>query len=301
MTGSSASSHLNRIPMEPIRTLFPSESSSASSALPDGLRTQYGGDLSFPPVPDDRPYVFGNFVSTLDGVVTFNLPGQSEGTQISGSNEGDAFVMGLLRASADAVIVGSDSLGVAGPKATWLPEGIYAPAKDLYDHYREDVLKKSPPPLTVIVTGSGALDLSAAAFHTPGANALIATTPQGRQRLEQGGSLALASVQVRVVSRRERVAPSAILEVLKQEFGAAHVLHEGGPTLFGESLGAGLVDEVFLTMAPQVAGRTPPQRRLGFAESFAFDPASAPWWKLITAKNAGDHLYLRYRRKPTNP
>lgn len=68
--------------MEPIRTLFTAGPSQAGGALlPEGLRTKYGGDLSFPAVLDeDRPYVIANFVSTIDGVVTFNIPGQSEGS-----------------------------------------------------------------------------------------------------------------------------------------------------------------------------------------------------------------------------
>ena len=78
--------------------------------LPEGLRSRYDGNLSFPPAPEERPYCIANFVSTLDGVVSFNIPGQSEGAQISKSNEEDRFIMGLLRASADAVLVGSGDL-----------------------------------------------------------------------------------------------------------------------------------------------------------------------------------------------
>src|SRR5580693_1828766 len=100
--------------MAPIRTLFASEFAEPSrSVLPDGLRARYDGNLSFPPAPVDRPYLIANFVSTLDGVVSFNLPGQSEGAQISASNEEDRFIMGLLRASADAIVVGSGTLQAA--------------------------------------------------------------------------------------------------------------------------------------------------------------------------------------------
>ena len=63
-------------------------------------------------------------MSTLDGVVSFNIPGKSEGAQISKSNEEDRFIMGLLRASADAVLVGSGTLQAVGPQGTWLPESV---------------------------------------------------------------------------------------------------------------------------------------------------------------------------------
>ena len=70
--------------------------------LPSELRTLYGR-LQFPLHPE-RPYLIGNFVTTLDGVVSLNVPGQAGGGEISGFNPHDQMVMGLLRAVADAVI-----------------------------------------------------------------------------------------------------------------------------------------------------------------------------------------------------
>src|SRR3954471_15476512 len=95
--------------MTPITTLLDRGNTLERAVLPQDLATLYGGDLRFPQ-HDHRPYVMGNFVSTLDGVVSFELPGKSGGGDISGFNEADRFIMGLLRASADAVIVGSGTL-----------------------------------------------------------------------------------------------------------------------------------------------------------------------------------------------
>ena len=129
--------------MEPIRTLFATQPTEPSEVvLPEGLRSRYDGNLSFPSAPETRPYCVANFVSTLDGVVSFNIPGQSEGAQISKSNEEDRFIMGLLRASADAVVVGSGTLHAVGPQGSWLPESVYPAAKDLYQKYRTEVLRK---------------------------------------------------------------------------------------------------------------------------------------------------------------
>lgn len=58
-----------------------------------------------------------------------------------------------------------------------------------------------------------------------------------------------------------------ILRLLKNECNADLVLHDGGPTLFGQFLADGVVDELFLTPAPQVAGRI----------SALFRPALVPW------------------------
>src|SRR6202042_492558 len=199
--------------MEAIRTLFTTQPTEPSeTAFPEGLRARYDGNLSFPPAPEARPYCIANSVSTLDGAVSFNLPGQSEGAQISNSNQEDRFIMGLLRASADAVVVGSGTLQAAGPQGSWLPESVYPAAKDLYRNYRTEVLGKLEYPLVVVVTGNGGLDLASAVFHTPRTRVLILTTEQGKQRLSQSGSESLASVEGKALSSREkRISPSAIL------------------------------------------------------------------------------------------
>jgi len=285
--------------MAPIRTLFTNEFAETSQAvLPDDLRARYDGKLSFPPAPVDRPYLIANFVSTLDGVVSFNLPGQSEGAQISNLNEEDRFIMGLLRASADAVMVGSATLQAAGPQGSWLPESVYPSAKDLYRNYRTEVLRKPEYPLVVIVTGTGRLDLAGAVFHTPQTRVLILTTEQGKQRLSESGSGALSSVEVTALSTAEtRISPSTILSLLRQEAGVELLLHEAGPTLFGEFLAGGFMDELFLTVAPQMAGRVAAHPRPGLVANVQFSPATAPWWKLLSAKSAADYLFLRYQVK----
>jgi riboflavin biosynthesis pyrimidine reductase len=284
--------------MEPIRTLIATQPTEPSGGvLPEELRTRYDGDLSFPRSPEDRPYCIANFVSTLDGVVSFNLPGQSEGAQISNSNEEDRFIMGLLRASADAILVGSGTLRAVGPQGTWLPESVYPAAKDLYQQYRTEVLRKLEYPLVVIVTGSGELDLASAVFHTPQTRVLILTTEQGKRSLSQNGSEALTSVQVKTLASAEKgISPSAILTLLRKEAGVELLLLEAGPTLFGEFLAGGLIDELFLTVAPQIAGRVPDHPRPCLVENVQFSPATAPWWKLLSVRNAADYLFLRYRR-----
>ena len=88
-----------------IHTLIDRREASEPPVLPDELRIAYGGDLWFPPSGSQRPYVIGNFVSTVDGVVSYEIAGKSGGGDISGFDEPDRFIMGLLRASADAVML----------------------------------------------------------------------------------------------------------------------------------------------------------------------------------------------------
>ena len=80
--------------------------------LPPELVTLYG-QLSFP-VRTGKPYIIGNFVSTLDGVVALNVPGHKSSGEISGFNRQDQMLMGLLRAISDAIIVGAGTLRIAG-------------------------------------------------------------------------------------------------------------------------------------------------------------------------------------------
>jgi riboflavin biosynthesis pyrimidine reductase len=281
--------------MERIQTLFITDPEPVSPLLPEELRVQYDGDLRFPEAPEGRPYVIANFVSTIDGVVSFNIPGQSAGGQISGSNDGDRFIMALLRASADAVLVASGTVEAVGHEHVWTPQFVYPARRELYRYYRTALLKKTEYPLVVIVSGTGTLSLDRAIFHTAGVSVLIMTTDQGLKKLKSAGLDELPSTEARVQpDANGHISPAAILQLLKEEFGVASVLNEGGPTLLGTFLACRLIDELFLTIAPQIAGRTREHFRPALVENTAFTPAAAPWLKLLSAKKAADHLYLRY-------
>ncbi len=286
--------------MQPIRTIFERDRLGARTLLPQTLRASYDGDLRFPPAPSGRPrpYVIANFVSTLDGIVSFNLPGQMQGKEISGSNQGDRFIMGLLRASADAVIVAASTFRAGGLNAWWAPESICPAAKELFHHYRKSVLKKPAYPLVVIVTASGDLNLASATFHKPEIPVLVITTAKGQRVLDKRGVQDLAHVRVKQFSgATQRIAPAIILKFLHEDFRVRLLLHEGGPTFFAEFLAAKSIDELFLTVAPQIAGSISPHPRPSLVSGVEFIPATAPWWNLLSAKQAGSHLYLRFRRK----
>ncbi|MCA1826923.1 MAG: dihydrofolate reductase family protein [Myxococcales bacterium] len=89
-----------------------------------------------------------NFVESLDGVTALpDAPGES-GAIVSGGSKADKFVMGLLRACADAVLIGAGTLRAA-PNDLWTADAINPDAKDLYRR-----IGKLQPPLYV-VSGSG--------------------------------------------------------------------------------------------------------------------------------------------------
>ena len=279
------------------RTLIDRDQDHLEPALPPALKELYDGDLHFPTTPVDRPFVIANFVSTLDGVVSYEVKGHAGGSTISGSDIPDRFIMGLLRASVDAIIVGAGTLHEVSPESLWIPESTYPGAKHLYANYRINALHKPEYPFLVVVSGSGRLELERAIFRTPGVRTVVITTSAGRDTLATEGATKLPSVQIQALdSSRGMIAPGAILRLLHTHFGVRRLLHEGGPTLFGQFLAAEAVDELFLTLSPQIAGRKADTVRPGLVQGMEFMPASAPWFQLLSVKQMAEHLYLRYQR-----
>ena len=281
----------------PIRTLVDRDQDKLKPSLTPGLRELYDGDLHFKPSPPERPFVFANFVSTLDGVVSYAVKGQASGSAISGTDPADRFIMGLLRASADAILVGARTVHDTGPQSLWTAESIYPDAKHLYADYRVNVLHKPQRPLLVIVSGSGKLDLRRAIFRMPEARTVVMTTPAGRDALTRAGAAELPSVQIHALDSGSRKLDAlAMLRLLQAQYGIRSLLHEGGPSLFGEFLTAQVVDELFLTLSPQIAGRMSDALRPALVQGTEFMPECAPWFQLLSVKQSADYLYLRYQR-----
>jgi len=280
-----------------VRTLIDSDKQYAGSALPQELRELYDGDLHFHTAGAARPFVIANFVSTLDGVVSYEIKDNSGGSTISGSNPADRFIIGLLRASADAVMVGAGTLHDVSAKSLWTPDSTYPDAKRLYVEYRVNTLHKPEYPLLAIVSGSGQLELERAIFRTPAMRIVVITTSAGSDELTRRGAAKLDSVEVHALnSSSGSIAPLAILQLLQSRFGVKTLLHEGGPTLFGQFLAADAVDELFLTLSPQIAGRERDVFRPAVVQGVQFVPDSAPWFQMVSVKEQAAYLYLRYRR-----
>jgi riboflavin biosynthesis pyrimidine reductase len=289
--------------MQPITTLLDRCSDTKKLLLPAPLRTAYGGDLNFPAHGLRSVHVFANFVATLDGIVSFQTAGKSGGGEISGFNAEDRFVMALLRSAADAVLLGSGTLH-GDPGHVRTPEFICPSFREEFRSFRQNVLKKPVHPLNVVITGSGRIDLDEPTFHTPELPVVLITTAKGYDRLRSDHGRSLARVEVRTTGDQGAVSPAAAVHILHEQFGVERLLHEGGPNLFSRFLGDGLIHELFLTLAPQIAGRDERHRRLALAEGSPFSPDRAPWFDLVSLKASQSHLFLRYRirgrcREPT--
>lgn len=262
--------------------------------LPPALTNLYG-QLSFP-LRANKPYIIGNFVSTLDGAVTLNQPGHNNSSEISGSNQQDHVLMGILRAISDAIIVGAGTLRVAR-NHKWTPSYIYPPLTDAYSQLRSN-LGKSELPLNVFVTELGNINLQLPVFHSAEIPVLIVTTKHGHERLIVQSIL--PSVQIATIAKNTPLSAQDILNEVTRIRSCNIILTEGRPKLFGHFLSEKRLDELFLTIAPQIAGRDEHIERGGIVEGQIFAPEHPLWGKLISIKRSGSHLFLRYAFESTD-
>lgn len=279
----------------PLDTLFETKRGKALP-LPPALVRLYGR-LRMPSARV-RPHVYSNFVTTLDGVVSLGVHGHASGGDISGFSAQDRMVMGLLRAVADVVIVGAGTLGV-DRRHVWTAERIFPALAEDYRRLRS-ALGKRGPPLNVIVSGSGGVDLSLPVFASGAVPALIVTTAAGAKRLrkqKKPASVGIRAVRGSAGSARGKagaIRAGAIMEQVCPARAGGLILVEGGPRLLGDFLAAGLLDEQFLTLAPQIAGRDADDGRLSLVMGRTFAPRRPLWGTLIDVRRGGSHLYLRY-------
>ncbi len=278
--------------LTPLETLYEQAKGSALP-LPPELEGLYG-PLSLP-AQSGIPYVFGNFVTTLDGVVALGGPGADGGGLISGFNKHDRMIMGLLRAVADAVIVGAGTLRSV-PDHFWTAQHIYPALSLVYEELR-DALGKPEPPLHVFVTARGELDPGLPVFQTGTVPVLTVTTPAGAERLSKAGMP--AAVQIATGANERAVSAQDVLAALAQVRQSDLVLVEGGPQLMGDFFAEKRLHELFLTLAPQVAGRDGTTERPGFVSGRRFAPEQPLWGELVSLKRGGSHLFLRYAFTPS--
>jgi len=256
--------------------------------LPARLARLYG-DLRLPPVA--QSWVFSNFVTTLDGVVSLNVKGHASGGDISGFNAQDRMVMGLLRAVADAVVIGSGTLR-ADRRQVWTAAAIFPALAGDYARLRA-ALGKPVVPLNVVVSGSGDLDLRLPIFASGKVPVLICTTAAGAKQLRR--QRVSSAVEIHAIRSRSGAIPArAVLAAARDASGGRHILVEGGPRLLGDFYAEGLMDTQFLTLAPQIAGRETGDRRLSLVMGKLFAPEGTLWGRLVDARRGGSHLFLRY-------
>src|SRR5579859_2597293 len=280
--------------LTPLESLFDAQRGT-DLPLPPALAAVYG-QLRFPVQPN-RPYVFANFVTSLDGVVSLEAPGRAGGGDISGNNTHDHMVMGILRAVADTIIVGAGTLRKS-PRHLWTAGHIYSPFSSLYQQLRHN-LGKTAPPLNVIVTREGNVNLKQPLFQSGEVPVLLITTRQGEQRLRQQTIPSSTEIIALEQSAGGELSARTILQVVQRARPGNLILTEGGPQLLAVFFAERCLDELFLTLAPQVAGRDDTIERPGLVSGKLFAPEFPLWGSLVSVKREANHLFLRYRFETT--
>jgi riboflavin biosynthesis pyrimidine reductase len=242
--------------------------------LPRELNEAYGGDLGF-----DDQCLFANFVASVDGVVA--LAGDDEsGHVISQDSEADRFVMGLLRACADAVLIGAGTFRKTRGHL-WHADAIYPACAALFAETRR-LLGLRPQPTLVLVTASGDVDPAEPAL----ADALIVTSTRGEERLR--GRLPPSTRLVVIGAASMKL--QEVLALLRAE-GARRVLTEGGPSILAELVAAKLLDELFVTSSPSLFGRFANDGRKALADGVDL---AGTVLELSSVRRSGSHLFSRY-------
>jgi riboflavin-specific deaminase-like protein len=217
--------------------------------------------------PDDRPHVFTNFALTLDGRAT--LGGRSGEI---GSDADTAMLVGL-RTCAEAIMIGA---------GTMRTERYGRPVADPEKRARRESRGLSPDPLMVIVSGSLELPWDADVFTNGGGEVLVLTTSE-REPPETATPVG--------IRRYEGMVDLAdALQHLRSERGVRALLCEGGPHLHAQLIEADLVDELFVTHAPKLAGGEGPHLVAGLPER---ERRLELTWLLH--EPGSDELFARYR------
>jgi riboflavin biosynthesis pyrimidine reductase len=262
--------------LAPFEILFEADSL-ADYSLPADLKHLYGR-LGFP----DR-VVYSNFVSSLDGVVTLGLK-PSAGSVISGKDPADRFLMGLLRACADAVLLGAGTMR-ATPGHLWTPAHVFPALATEFTALRS-ALGRSAEPELVLLTASGELDYRHPALAK---GAIVMTTANGGAKI---GKRLPAACELVVLGKGKSLEMGKVIVDLRER-GLDVLCCEGGPHLVGELLADDLLDEAFLTLSPVMAGRDK-EARLGMVEGIELLPAKGAWSELLSARRHSNYLFLRY-------
>jgi riboflavin-specific deaminase-like protein len=182
--------------------------------------------------PEGRPFIALNMVSSADGKAAV------EGRTRAISSETDRAIFHDLRTQADAIMVGAGTVRTEG----------YGPiVKNDELRAKREREGLSPDPLAVIVSGRLRLPVELPLLQDPDSHVVILTQSDDE----------LSGHRARVDYVRSEAGPfdlRPLMARLRDEYGVRSVLCEGGPTLNASLLPYGLVDELFLTIAPVLAG-----------------------------------------------
>ncbi|WP_097251782.1 MULTISPECIES: pyrimidine reductase family protein [unclassified Streptomyces] len=219
-----------------------------------------------------QPWLRANMVSTLDGAA------QHEGHSQPISSAADMRVFGTLRALADVIVVGAETVRQEG----------YRPARARAEFAAaRQAAGQGPAPAIAIVTAGLDLDFTLPLFTSPLVPTLILTgasaAPDRVAAAEKSGA------RVVVAGEGAGIDPARAVRALA-DLGHTRQLTEGGPRLLGQLVAADVLDELCLTVSPMLSA--------GNAQRIAGGPSvTVPRrFELASLLEEDGFLFSRYRR-----
>lgn len=230
------------------------------------------GALALPEPPAQRPYLMLNMISTADGRAS--LGGRSGPI----GDRADKELFHGLRTAVDAVMAGAGTIRA---------ERYGRVVRDERSRLLRRERGLAEEPLMCVVSGSLQGLAEVPIFGEQGSRVVLITSSSDilwgcaadidYVRAERHGSLDLR----------------AAMAELRGRLGVRTLLCEGGPHLNSQLLANDLVDELFLSLSPTLAGEDPGGEALRIVMGMNLDPPVA--LELMTALEHGSHLFLRYR------
>ncbi|WP_369392610.1 pyrimidine reductase family protein [Streptomyces sp. CG1] len=225
------------------------------------------------PVPGaPRPWLRANMVSTLDGAA------QHEGRSQPISSAADMRIFGTLRALADVIVVGAETVR----------QEEYRPARARAEFAAaRKAAGQAPAPAIAVVSASLELDFSLPLYTSPLVPTLILTgaaaAPDRVAAAEEAGATVVIAGEGRGIEPVRAVRALA-------DLGHTRLLTEGGPRLLGQLIAAGVLDEMCLTLSPMLTA--------GDAQRVAGGPSVAVprRFELVSLLEEAGFLFGRYRR-----
>lgn len=209
--------------------------------------------------PEDRPFFFTSFVSTIDGKIIV----KEKGYWPIGTKE-DYRYFTFLRAHADAIV---------DAKNTALQFGKYT-IKTIHDEmcrgFRKELGKVGLPEY-IVLTSNPDEELRSVLKNDHGFETTILTPQDGSKR----------------------VSINYLIDYLVEK-GHKNVFIDGGPTLIAQLLQAQVLDEVHLTISPKIFGSLP-GKTLTMVEGILFSPDKVPQFELVSVEKLDDEVVLRYQ------
>ncbi|MBM9507375.1 pyrimidine reductase family protein [Actinacidiphila acididurans] len=193
------------------------------------------------PEPAAGPYLRANMVGSLDGAA------RAEGRSAPLSSAGDMRIFGVLRALADVVLVGAETVRQEG----------YRPARARPAFTEERAARgQTPAPAVAVLSRRLDLDFDAPLFREPLVPTMVLT---GLAAPAAGLAAARAAgAEVVVAGDGTEVDPARAVRELADR-GFVRLLHEGGPRVLAGFAAAGVLHELCLTVSPLLVGGDAPR------------------------------------------